>query len=234
MYIREPLIPTLKSFKTTFKITYKNSTGTAFVTNWNNKQYLITAKHIFFDCNSGMNVSFNIFNDQNLDIQSLVFFHDNSLIDIAVIPIEKICDEVHEIKTSNAFPIGQECIFMGFPLYEFLKTESDIGTFAIVKKAIVSGRIKNDENDYIIVLDGHNNPGFSGAPIITHNGEIKNAFIIGVISGYYFQPDKNKIWIEEENNKKKEVEFIVNSNSGIIISYPNEYIIQIIEKLQKN
>lgn len=120
---------------------------------------------------------------------------------------------------------------MGFPLYEFLKMESDIGTFSITKKAIVSGRIKNEEDNYIIILDGHNNPGFSGGPIITHNDQIKNSFIIGVISGYYFQPDKNKIWIEE-NNEKKEVEFIVNSNSGIIISYPCEYIIEIINQIK--
>lgn len=53
MYLKEPIIPTLKSFKSTFKLTYKSSCGTAFVINWNNKQYLISAKHIFLIAHLG-------------------------------------------------------------------------------------------------------------------------------------------------------------------------------------
>jgi|SRR5690554_339271 len=233
MYLKEPLLPTTKIYKSTFKLFYKKETGSSFVINFDKRQFLVSAKHIFKDCISGQKVDLTIINEHNaeISIKSKIYFHKNELIDIAIIPIDLICNDTLEIKDPNSAAIGQECLFLGFPLYDFLKTEHDIGSFALVKKAILSGRVKLDNGVYALVLDGHNNPGFSGGPIITHNDLIENTYIVGVISGYYIQKDKNKFSIGETNNYFKEVEVEINTNSGIIISYDTDYIKEIIKEI---
>lgn len=77
----------------------------------------------------------------------------------------------------------------------------------------------------MILLDGINNPGFSGGPVIFYDYIKKKNKILGVISGYFNQTNK------VESSPKIYFEYV--ENSGIIISYPSYYISDIIEKLNK-
>ncbi|MHA8088007.1 S1 family peptidase [Aquirufa sp. Wall-65K1] len=225
MNLKEPLLPNRTIFETTLKIFHKESSGTCFIINHNSKQYLISAKHIFPNSINKDIVDIKVTGASiNRTLKAKILFHNIDIVDIAVLEIEQIhFGEVLSLKTSSSFHIGQECIFLGFPLYDFLRSSTSIGDVALVKKAIVSGRLSKDKV-ITILLDGHNNPGFSGGPIITHNGLVSEQFLIGVISGYYLQGNSNKVLIEE-----KEIEILTNTNSGIIITYPSEYIIEIID-----
>jgi len=108
--------------------------------------------------------------------------------------------------------LAQDCFFLGFPFFDEIDYQpagSDSGfPIAFVKKAIVSAL---DEN--YIYLDGHNNPGFSGGPVIFTNYQTKKQQICGVISGYF--PQKGEV--ETVHTKKIQI-FAENSGIGLAIS----------------
>jgi len=69
--------------------------------------------------------------------------------------------------TTADMVIGQDVFFLGFPYnYDSLLQQSPFGNTPIpfVKKACMSAIIKSGE-DILLLLDGHNNPGFSGGPV---------------------------------------------------------------------
>jgi S1-C subfamily serine protease len=226
MILKEPLFPNRTIFETTLRLNYNNSKGTCFIINHKSSQYLVTERHIFQDVNNDTEVIISVEGAFiNKTLTARILFHDIEGVDVAILEIEKLYrGEVLKLNPSSDFLIGQESIFLGFPLYEFLFSSTSIGKTALVKKAIVSGRLLED-NLIRILLDGHNNPGFSGGPIVSHNGRVNEQFIIGVVSGYYNQKNIDKFIIDD-----KEIEIITNANSGIIITYPCEYIIDILNK----
>jgi hypothetical protein len=120
----------------------------------------------------------------------------------------------------NGVTYGQDVYFLGYP-YDMkgnllLHYGSDL---PFVKKATISCLDKN-----IIYLDGHNNPGFSGGPVVfnPHNkpNEVK---IAGVISGYRF--NEEPIYI----NQEKTPHITYKYNTGIIIAYKIEQIVDVIK-----
>ncbi len=83
----------------------------------------------------------------------------------------------------DSYRLGESVHFLGFPF----GLRSEVGEmnseFPIpwVKCGIVSGF----EGD-VIFLDGHNNPGFSGGPVVRNGGS--DAQILGVVSAYKNEP----------------------------------------------
>jgi hypothetical protein len=133
-------------------------------------------------------------------------------------PIKYILQGGISLDTSFSTP-GAEVFFYGFPLGN-LGTEALGIKFPLVKKAIISGWVKNKGLD-VLVLDGHNNLGFSGGPVVRYDTQSKKMNIIGVISGYVPEPI---------NVKHKGDTLLVNENSGIIVCYGMHYIEEIFSK----
>lgn len=74
-----------------------------------------------------------------------------------------------------------------------------------------------------MLLDGHNNPGFSGGPVdYAKPGETAAKHVAGVISGYRFQMDRVLLG-------EKETDLTVKFNTGIIIAYPIDHAIDLIK-----
>ncbi len=90
-----------------------------------------------------------------------------------------------------------------------------------VKKAIVSCMMF--ENDMqIFFLDGHNNPGFSGGPVIFKEPNSNGFKVASVISGYRYA--KEPIY---QNGAAVPLE--LRANTGIVISYGIKHAIDLIE-----
>lgn len=65
---------------------------------------------------------------------------------------------------------GQEVSFVGFPYSSFLRYPNLPNVMGLVKHATVAGFDSHPDQHYqIIQLDGYNNPGFSGAPVVFHH-----------------------------------------------------------------
>ena len=80
-----------------------------------------------------------------------------------------------------------------------------------------------NQNAIVLYIDGFNNPGFSGGPIVFWSFTKHNYEIIGVVKGY--REDTAKVLV---NGKQIDSNILV--NSGILIGYSIEHAIQAIEK----
>ena len=86
-----------------------------------------------------------------------------------------------------------------------------------------------DSNEDCILLDGHNNPGFSGGPVVFCQNNHGNDFsVAGVVAGYRhaFEPVyKNK---EPEENELPIGYYRV--NTGIVLAYDIKYALNLIRQ----
>jgi hypothetical protein len=80
-----------------------------------------------------------------------------------------------------------------------------------VKTGIVSSFILNPPSSMLIFLDGYNNPGFSGGPIVTVSGS-NEVTVIGVVSGYRYNDDHIMV-----NGKFTGLTY--RANTGLVIGY---------------
>jgi len=149
---------------------YKTEAGTCFVINIDNRQYIITARHLVPDIKKGDSVQlyFNQ-NWNNFIIEPL--FPKNAKTDIAALAADHQITPLLDIPVSSeSIIIGQDVFFLGFPygLHTPIKdpTTHITETIPFVKKAIFSANDPSPESGHIYYLDGHNNPGFSGGPVI--------------------------------------------------------------------
>lgn len=116
-----------------------------------------------------------------------------------------------------------DVFFYGFPL-DNMGTEALGIKFPLVKKAILSGALKyNGVN--VLLLDGHNNLGFSGGPVVAYDTSRKKMCIIGVLSGYFPEP---------MDVRCKGDRLLFNENSGIAVCYGRDYIEEIFSKNKKD
>jgi hypothetical protein len=220
----------------TFFIEFNNQTASAFTVDFNGKHYLITARHLFiadktakpyaFKVYDNSDVTINIFHDnQWKSIIGKIHFHDNIDIDIAVFETPVRLSPNYTLEMHSAgLQVGQDVFFLGFPF----QLKGDAGDknnsfpFPFVKKASFSAIQKGDNDEVIFYFDGHNNPGFSGGPIVFKNPSSNNFQVCGVVRGYV--PQKGSI-----NTPLGKASYT--ENSGIIVSYDIKHCKEIIEKV---
>jgi hypothetical protein len=146
-------------------------------------------------------------------------------VDICVLaPPHTISPSVEIDPTTRKITLGQDVYFLGFPygLQSEVGELNDGFPFPLVKKACVSMLSLNGRGARYFLLDGVNNPGFSGGPVVFSppgNGEA--ACIAGVVAGYRFAWDS--VYLDG-----KATELTVPSNTGIIMAYSIEHALEMI------
>lgn len=203
-------------------------TGSCFLINHDGKKFLITAKHLLGEVNSKQKLFFELRKDSVwMKMEGIILLNDNPKIDIAVIDLNsKTKVKNHVGLTIKGLVYSDEGYFLGFPyglIMENSESQNDGFPVPLVKKAIMSAFFYKDSITTLF-LDGHNNPGFSGGPIVFKNRDKKQNQkwnIIGVISAYKGQ--KNELITPFGKLKYQE-------NSGIIVGYGINHAIEIIEK----
>ena len=166
----------------TFRIRYGTSAGTCFTVDADGKRYLVTARHIVGQIEEPSPV--DIMHD-GIWKPVLVDFvgHGADDIDVSVLAPQQLFGASSPLTISVEMILSEAVYFLGFP-YELSVSAGSLNQdfpFPLVKKAIVSG-MNMDEG--LILLDGHNNPGFSGAPVVR---EVDTSQVIGMVSGYRFE-----------------------------------------------
>jgi hypothetical protein len=169
-------------------------------------------------------------------------------IDIVVLaPSEPILTDPlpNMLTDSLEFMLGGDCEFLGFPHGGGWRATFDNGKrfwMPYVKHCHVSA-FTQDMNKKIWVLDGINNPGFSGGPVTFRTGSQQK--IVAVVSGYITEPTdvvpsvpaspakpdartvpKKSIGPHEPPHPKE----TVNLNSGFIVAFDISYAIEAIKK----
>ena len=231
----------------TFHIRWKQSTGTAFTIDHNGREYLITARHVVENINSGENI--NIFHEhqwKNLSVQLVSDGKED--VDIAVMSAPFALSPRFELKPSlEGIMTGQQVHFLGYPFGwnaggEYINNGYPM---QFVKGGIVSAITKEGENlgkTTKLYIDAHGNKGFSGGPVVyVPNGWIGNleAFFkrrftlnVGGIVSYYPTPtlapvvdEKGRIVTDQNKG-----EIGIEENPGFVVAIGIEHALELINE----
>lgn len=167
-----------------FRIKVGESEGTAFTIDVGDREYLITAKHVVDNISEEQDIQL-FSNGKWIDLHVHLVGHASSDVDISVLATRTLLTPANlpMPATSNGVIYGQDVHFLGFP-YGYLGKYS-FGAqgypLPFVKRATVSLL-----DDKLFLLDGHNNPGFSGGPVVFRRPNEHQFSVAAVVSGYRY------------------------------------------------
>jgi hypothetical protein len=216
-------------------IRFNESLGSSFILEIEHRQYLITAKHIVTGAKPGVVVQ--ILHPATakwtpIEIGSIL---DCGSADIAVLaPSSPIGDHIKNlpvVPSADGMILGGEVYFLGFP-YGFGTPGSNFGApsamgdakylIPFVKRATIAAMVREGDA-MVLYLDGYNNPGFSGGPVVIVNSANRDTRFIGVISAYRNEPRPVRLGQSLSN-------LTVDSNTGIVVAYGITAAVEAIKK----
>ncbi len=202
--------------------------GTGFLVPVSGELVIITAKHIVEGLAEKQSAQIEFFNGNNFERLLAIPYFCEGDIDIAILQTGQkhaTPETGLELGCGNLL-VGQDTFFLGFPYFQgnirYQSESINSGLpFPLVKKAACSGFYK----DYFY-LDGHNNPGFSGGPVVFNDVEHHKQKICAVISSYVTHAGElARVGVVETENADG---FVYGENSGIIEAYKIEHAINLI------
>ena len=158
------------------------STDTAFALDVDNRQYIITAKHLV---QKSINPLYVLWQKGWQLLHVGLVGHCEGETDISVLYAnhnlpKMLRPDGGSLVIETDLKLAEEVRFYGFP--HGLSTPLSNGfPVALVKRGIVSGFFGTPlgSGTESLYIDGHNNPGFSGGPVVAiRNGEYKVAAVI--------------------------------------------------------
>ncbi len=234
--------PTINMLSRTLRVQSQYGTGTIFSIDIDSREYWVTATHIVTGAKgkpygriSQKTIELKLLNPGGEGLEWLparfsVLQPDADVDVVALAPDRLILDKEKGPSppaSSQGLMFGGPCEFLGYALAGGWRASWDTGArfwMPFVKHCTVSG---TDTDSRMWILDGINNPGFSGGPVILGTGN--DLKIVGVISGYYLEPTEvirgNASRLAPDAPKD-----IVNINSGFIIAYDIAHAVDAIKK----
>jgi S1-C subfamily serine protease len=206
-----------------------NMTGSAFSVAYEGKIYLVTAKHVV----AGLPVRDAVIQIREAgtwkDYQTVrTIFPSSDAVDIAVFETNEKAKQSFRIVTwssNDNIALGDRVWFFGYPWgIESHFVGGKIAPF--VKCGTLSAIDLADSQSIVLYVDGFNNPGFSGGPIVEWDQSKRVYRIMGVVKGY--REDSAKIVV---NGQHVDTNLMV--NSGILVGYSIEHAMKAIEESQK-
>ncbi len=174
--------------------TEHEATATAFTVDVDGREYLITAKHVVSGLKEDSTVDI-LTADKWISVPVKILRCDDPT-DIAVLVPPRLLTGSFELPFEKQdFLLGQEVYFLGFPYGVQTPGQGANGLYplALMKRGTLSAYIPQDQaktpaskRPVLILLDGYNNPGFSGGPIVYRDlYEPQVMFrLLGVVSGF--------------------------------------------------
>jgi hypothetical protein len=185
---------------------------TAFTIDVEGRQYIVTAKHVVATLKPGVENDIEILRKEGWSKLSVAMFPSDGPVDIAIlIPPRQITASYALEPNSNGMFMGQEAYFVGFP-YGLSTTYGNMpSVLPFVKRATVSQFVRPTPDTQLIELDGYNNPGFSGAPVVYQDLNSPGVVfrVAGVISGFIYDASpviRKKQEIDQKDITKEDVE----------------------------
>lgn len=165
------------------------ATATAFTVDVDGREYLITARHVVKGLRDEDKI--DVYMDDNWSSLRVKIIRCDDPIDIAVlVPPHQLTVNFDLPFDTTHFFFGQDAYFLGFPYGIKPQGLGANGPYplAIIKRGTISAIVTLDRSKKAvqILLDGYNNPGFSGAPIVyrdLNQGPVVMN-LAGVVSGF--------------------------------------------------
>jgi len=196
--------------------------GTAFTIDVDKRQYLITAKHVIADVPAEVDeTTIRVTKArQRVDVHVKILRCADP-IDIAVlVPDQPLTVSFPLEPTVASLKFGQDTYFLGFPYGQEGEVYPDPDGYPIpfIRKGIFMS-----DDALRIYLDGYNNFGFSGAPIVFRDMDKMSEWVFkvaGVVSG--FHPENTPTLVERplapgDDVKKLDPSRIVTHDGGTFV-----------------
>src|ERR1700732_1806157 len=205
-----------------------NEAGTAFSIDHKGKLYLVTSRHVVAGLPTS-GATLQVWrSDKWEDYKTIkTLFPPSSNVDIAVFETaEKVSQpfEITPVGGTEGATFGQQVWFLGYPWG--LRSRFSNGQLPFIKRGTMSAIDATDPNATVMYIDGFNNPGFSGGPIVYWDFKSHAYRILGVVQGY--KEDVARVLV---NGVHVETQLLV--NSGILVGYSVTHAIQAIDQNQK-
>ena len=201
------------------------SGGTMFAVDVDERQYFVTARHI------GQHIGSNgiqvMQNNMWVSHPATVVGHGRGEVDVTVITLQNplIPDESRFSLPlgTTGMTIGEEMMFLGFPaVYDPAMGFSLHHGFPLplAKYARLSNLPQRDQPMW---LDGHNNPGFSGAPLCFAPKENNELVVAGVVCAYMHSRG------EVVSGRGEPAGLYVQENTGLMLAWDMAHCVEIIQ-----
>lgn len=167
-----------------FRIFHNGKTASGYTVEKGRNQFLISAAHVF---EGSLEIpSVKVFQNRAWrDVPVQPVFNDREHADTIVFRLESDLSPRHEILLGPAgATLGQWAYFLGFP-FGMASPSGELNNrfpFPFVKAALISCIDFEKHGLTTLFLDGHNNKGFSGGPVVYMDSGIPR--VIGTVSGY--------------------------------------------------
>ena len=202
-----------------FFLKFGSGTATAFTVEVDGREYLITAKHavVSFVENDSIELYSN---NAWVKFHPKLVGHCDGDCDISVfaLPRRLTPDNLPMEVSSDGVFYGQTAYFLGFPygLIGKLTLGTDGFPLPFVKRATISLF-----DGSVLYLDGHNNAGFSGGPVVFREANKPDLRVAAVISG--FRAVREPVY-----SGKSTTPLTVVDNTGIIIAHKVDVAVKLI------
>jgi len=218
------MVPT-NILQRTFRMKYGESIGTCFTIDLDNRQYIITARHVVEGIQTSDRISLQR-HGQWRELSVRLVGTGSEDIDIAVMaPPQQISPTHPLIPTTQDLFLSQDVYFLGFPYGLQIDVGPELNSsypLPLVKKGIVSSFEQRDGFYSLMLIDGHNNPGFSGGPVYYSPIGTRESRVGGIISGYRYE------W-EPVFYRQQDAGLRYQSNTGIIVAWSIRHAVTIIQ-----
>lgn len=211
-----------------FHIRVDGAMGTAFTVDVDGRQYWVTAKHLMEKWGKGDLIEYRR-NGQWLDLR-VTFVGRHPQADVAIL-VSELWNDAPPMEDDTGVILGQDVWFLGFPHGWGFDVDDDLGRgcpMPFVRRACVSAFGKDEDDGHpILILDGQNNVGFSGGPVVArlpHDPPTTMRFV-GVVCFYRWS--KSPVFLKEDD----ELGAYVESNIGLVVC---EYMRPVKEMIQQN
>lgn len=237
------------TFSALLSLDYGNSSGSGFKLCYNNRLYLVTAKHVLYNeenqlrCNSVVMTSQKIRGIETdsriieIDMQTAQVFA-SAVEDVAIVlleidsvpeacvtivqegTLETLSLEINNPKNINEVDIASNVLLVGFPTsLIFQETKYFDISRPLLRKGIIAGF---NQADNTFIIDCPSYYGNSGGPVLLEE-ENSSYLLIGLVSRYI------PFMVTWKNNRESSITHTEFSNSGYSVCIPISAVITLIE-----
>lgn len=205
----------------TFMIQVGNERGTAFSVDYKGLIYLVTARHMVAGLPAeNPTIKIRIKGNWEDFPSKRLLFPSSPKVDIAVFDTGEAAPKpftIAPMSETSGTTMGQQVWFLGYPL-EGLGSHFGAGPnkamseAPFIKRGTMSAIDGTDPDAVVVYIDGFNNPGFSGGPIVYWDFNEHAYRIFGVVQGYRTEDAHMMV-----NGQQLDTNILV--NSGILVGY---------------
>ncbi|HSK81604.1 MAG TPA: serine protease [Thermoanaerobaculia bacterium] len=226
-------VPTSNVLYRVIRLKTAASTGSAFTIEVDGKQYLITARHLLEGFGSEGEVE--LWTEGRWSkVRARAIYPSRAAVDIAALDLGRPVTITFPLQpSSGGLTLGQQVYFLGYPYGLGSSVSAPVppgfGELPFLKSGIVSALDDRDPDANILYLDGQNNPGFSGGPIVFWHSASGNFRVAGVVRGYRNEalPVLKKKNLDNPGARAYN-DLYTRANSGIVIGYDIRHIVDAI------